>query len=71
MKTQYFGKIKKANWDSEDFITLGKKEKHFYYEVESGHDDTHINDTCGRTIPIDKEHLSELINALINIEARL
>lgn len=67
MKIQ-FGKIKKKDWDnSSDFID-SKSGKHYYYEVVTGHEDIHINDTCGRTIPIGKEHLSKLIDALLKVE---
>lgn len=63
-----FGKIKKKDWIAgKDFID-SKSGKHYYYEVVTGHEDIHIRDTCGRSIPIDKEHLSKLIDALLKVE---
>ena len=57
---KYFGKIKKADWQAEDFVRTTKKGKvkHYYYLVEVGSEDIWLTDTCGRGLPIDLENLS-------------
>lgn len=61
----YFGKIKKRNWEADDFIVNIKgKEKHFYFMVQYNGDYITISDTCGRYIPVDKTHLDPLITSL-------
>jgi len=60
-KTIYFGKV-----DSTDNVkdTFSSGANNYYYALESDNDQILIQDTCGRTLPVDIEHLEELIKAL-------
>ena len=60
-KTIYFGKVDGSE-KAEDTFSYG--DTNYYYALESDNDQVLIQDTCGRALPIDIEHIEELIKAL-------
>lgn len=60
-KTIYFGKVNDFE-NAKDTFKSGSA--NYYYVLESDNDQVLIQDTCNRALPIDIEHLDDLIKAL-------
>ena len=45
-----------------------KNDKPFYYKLEMDHEHFYLSDTCGRSIPVDREFVKNMSTALFAVD---